>query len=79
MTDKINEKDIKNANRVKRFDSKLKRSGGTILNGIRLNPMANISLFKLVTRTTLSRTEIINRALIAYDRGFVNDDNKTEK
>lgn len=78
MTDNTNEKDIKNANRVKRFDSKLKRSGGTILNGIRLNPTANISLFRLVTRTGVSRTEIINRALIAYDMEFVND-NKTKK
>lgn len=78
MTDNTNEKDIKNANRVKRFDSKLKRSGGTILNGIRLNPTANISLFKLTTRTGLSRTEIINRALIAYDNESEND-NKTKK
>lgn len=78
MTDNTNEKDIKNANRVKRFDSKLKRSGGTILNGIRLNPTANISLFRLVTRTGLSRTEIINRALTYYDRELVND-NKTQK
>ena len=77
MTDKT-EKDIKNANRVKRFDSKLKRSGGTILNGIRLNPTANISLFKLTTRTGLSRTEIINSALIAYDSESEND-NKTKK
>lgn len=74
----MNEKNTHNANRVKRFDSKLKRSGGTILNGIRLNPTANISLFRLVTRTGLSRTEIINRALIAYDMEFVND-NKTQK
>lgn len=78
MTDNTNEKDVKNANRVKRFDSKLKRSGGTILNGIRLNPTANISLFKLTTRTGLSRTEIINRALIAYDSESEND-NKTKK
>lgn len=78
MADNTNEKDIKNANRVKRFDSKLKRSGGTILNGIRLNPTANISLFRLVTRTGVSRTEIINRALIAYDMEFVND-NKAKK
>lgn len=78
MTNNTNEKDIKNANRVKRFDSKLKRSGGTILNGIRLNPTANISLFKLVTLTGLSRTEIVNRALTAYVREFGND-NKTEK
>lgn len=78
MTNNTNEKDIKNANRVKRFDSKLKRSGGTILNGIRLNPTANISLFRLVTLTGLSRTEIVNRALIAFDREFEND-NKTEK
>lgn len=77
MTDKT-EKDIKNANRVKRFDSKLKRSGGTILNGIRLNPKANISLFKLTTRTGLSRTEIINCALIAYDSESEND-NKAKK
>ena len=76
MTDKT-EKD-KNANRVKRFDSKLKRSGGTILNGIRLNPKANISLFKLTTRTGLSRTEIINSALIAYNSESEND-NKTKK
>lgn len=74
----MNEKNTQNANRVKRFDSKLKRSGGTILNGIRLNPTANISLFRLVTRTGVSRTEIINRALIAYDMEFVND-NKTKK
>lgn len=74
----MNEKNTHNANRVKRFDSKLKRSGGTILNGIRLNPTANISLFRLVTRTGVSRTEIINRALIAYDMEFVND-NKTKK
>lgn len=74
----MNEKNTQNANRVKRFDSKLKRSGGTILNGIRLNPTANISLFRLVTRTGLSRTEIINRALTAYDRELVND-NKTQK
>lgn len=74
----MNEKNTHNANRVKRFDSKLKRSGGTILNGIRLNPTANISLFRLVTQTGLSRTEIINRALIAYDMEFVND-NKTKK
>ena len=74
----MNEKNTHNANRVKRFDSKLKRSGGTILNGIRLNPTANISLFRLVTRTGLSRTEIINRALTAYDRELVND-NKTQK
>lgn len=78
MTDKTNEKDINNANRVKRFDSKLKRSGGTILNGIRLNPTANISLFKLTTRTGLSRTEIINSALIAYNSESEND-NKTKK
>lgn len=78
MADNTNEKDIKNANRVKRFDSKLKRSGGAILNGIRLNQTANISLFRLVTRTGLSRTEIINRALIAYDMEFVND-NKAKK
>ena len=78
MADNTNEKDIKNANRVKRFDSKLKRSGGAILNGIRLNQTANISLFRLVTRTGVSRTEIINRALIAYDMEFVND-NKTKK
>lgn len=74
----MNEKNTHNANRVKRFDSKLKRSGGTILNGIRLNPTANISLFRLVTRTGVSRTEIINRALIAYDMEFVND-NKAKK
>lgn len=74
----MNEKNTQNANRVKRFDSKLKRSGGTILNGIRLNPTANISLFRLVTRTGLSRTEIINRALTHYDRELVND-NKTQK
>ena len=74
----MNEKNTHNANRVKRFDSKLKRSGGTILNGIRLNPTANISLFRLVTRTGSSRTEIINRALIAYDTELVND-NKTQK
>ena len=74
----MNEKNTQNANRVKRFDSKLKRSGGTILNGIRLNPTANISLFRLVTRTGVSRTEIINRALIAYDMEFVND-NKAKK
>jgi len=78
MADNTNEKDIKNANRVKRFDSKLKRSGGAILNGIRLNQTANISLFRLVTRTGLSRTEIINRALTHYDRELVND-NKTQK
>ena len=78
MADNTNEKDIKNANRVKRFDSKLKRSGGTILNGIRLNPTANISLFRLVTQTGVSRTEIINRALTHYDRELVND-NKTQK
>lgn len=74
----MNQKNIHNVNRVKRFDSKLKRSGGTILNGIRLNTTANISLFKLTTRTGLSRTEIVNRALIAYDSEFGND-NKTEK
>lgn len=74
----MNEKNTQNANRVKRFDSKLKRSGGTILNGIRLNPTANISLFRLVTRTGLSRTEIINCALIAYDSESEND-NKAQK
>lgn len=78
MADNTNNKDLKNANRVKRFDSKLKRSGGAILNGIRLNQTANISLFRLVTRTGLSRTEIINRALTHYDRELVND-NKTQK
>lgn len=78
MTHNTNGKDIKNANRVKRFDSKLKRSGGTILNGIRLNQTANISLFRLTTRTGLSRTEIVNRAVVAYDRELGND-NKTEK
>lgn len=74
----MNQKNIHNVNRVKRFDSKLKRSGGTILNGIRLNPLANISLFKLVTRTGLSRTEIVNRALILYDSEIEND-YKTQK
>lgn len=78
MADNTNNKDLKNANRVKRFDSKLKRSGGAILNGIRLNQTANISLFRLVTRTGLSRTEIINRALTHYDSELVND-NKTQK
>lgn len=67
-----------NAKRVNRANSKLKRSGGSVLNGVRLQPESNIYLFKLTTSLGLSRTEIVNRAIVYYgEKQEV--DNKSKK
>ena len=54
--------------RVSKYDSILKKNGGRILRGIRLDPESNSSLSFISNKTKLSNTKIINSALLFINK-----------
>lgn len=65
-----------NARCVKRFDEKLKKSGGLKLNGIRIKPENNAYLFDIKLSVNKSNTEIINKGIELVYKAMKNNELK---